>query len=479
MQKLRRSVRMTSITMAVSASWILLAGCESPRASVSSPLVYTSTVWKTAEAELPEKATFSEGLRRYFGMTQADYEKERLRIDAMLDNTQRQSAFFEQIQTMTELRLAANLFNQTAPTTLPSALPSSNDRAKSIELIRDLFEKARARTAAAGVLADSPFDQLDRVSDFYGAFLLKYLRMKFPVINGTSDALLLATASDSSGRPGTVTGVLSHSGLSAGNSSRRPAQDQPVPECDGTVDRHILLYLQAHVSPGNQTNEMVELKIEPISAKAGSTKIEGEDFEGIIRIVRLHPTRFYDMDNVAFGQSMEEAASIAAQITAPIDPTTGLSMEVKRTVNKQREIRREFLTRVQKQSSYVDAGGKSFGWRFYPSNLSIQESSFIGLLLKLIFPLDGDPDFKIVSTLEGGGRDCAVYLTVPRNLKQITFQSSSRHASIFEGFGGPLSGWKDAAKFTVDLPDWDPSELKSGENKKKTKVSETKAESSK
>ena len=65
----------------------------------------------------------------------------------------------------------------------------------------------------------------------------------------------------------------------------------------------------------------------------------------------------YDLDDVAFAESLDEAVELAARITVPFGPPTKQS-DVEAKFNKQTRLqsqaRRRFLSRISKQASFVD-----------------------------------------------------------------------------------------------------------------------------
>lgn len=423
-----------------------------PSVKVGHPAVYTTIELELANQNMPSHARLEEGLKRYFATTQTDYEKTGFRLDSMLDNAQRSSAYYQAISTLTQLRVVANLLGTNAPANDAGARTFEGpDKAKALELIEKLFEQVSKNEAT--IPPDSPFDQLDRVTDFYTAYLIKYMRREFPANVGGY------------GR----TPSLSALGMAAAEADAcaDKSNEERIP------DRLIMLVLQAHVHPGAAEDYMAGLRMRICEAqfwKNSGPISDPTELANMIHILRVHPTRPYDLDDTAFAESIRDSIRLAGEVTAPLQGGRG-DASASRDQEALSELRRNFISRISKQASFVDAGDSTLGWNFYPSNLEVINRDWLSGAVQTLL---GRPGGKTIHAyLEGGARDCAVYLLVPHGLKSITFQtasvaewvSRSKLISTDESFYPSVAGrdrargsadfaGTSAQKFTIYLPEY-------------------------
>jgi len=248
-------------------------------------------------------------------------------------------------------------------------------------------------------------------------------------------------------------------------SARSAIEQSPGPQ----AQRLILLVLQAHVHPGTEKNYMVGLRARVVSCRDGVAQSAGTAYatgtEGaspsslpnVVRVVRLHPTRNYDVEDQMFAQSLSEQLSL----TVSGQFATDVQGKLAGALAEQAAEKRRFLSRVPKLCSWSDAASGEFGWNFYPSNLAVRERSPTERLSGLVYA----PNFTLYAVdayLEGGARDCAAYLVVPTTLKSFTLEIEQVVAPL-DGSDherrGTLGG-RDASRSTIviDLPEYTPYE---------------------
>jgi hypothetical protein len=228
-------------------------------------------------------------------------------------------------------------------------------------------------------------------------------------------------------------------------------------------DRIIMLCLQTHVHPGIGPNRMVGMRARITSwttSDGKTTDVCYANGNNPIKVVRLHPTRNYDLEDQLYAESLSEqlSLSVAGQFGSSV------SGKIAGQQAMESAERRKFLSRIPKVCSYADAANAEFGWNFYPSNLVLHERPPADRLLGIVFPDNALP-YKIDAYLEGGARDCAVYLVVPTDLASFTLQvdhvvadidptSETRFVSTPSG-GRAVAGTSAPSTFKVTLPDFD------------------------
>jgi len=173
-----------------------------------------------------------------------------------------------------------------------------------------------------------------------------------------------------------------------------------------------------------------------------------------VKVIRLHPTRTYDIDQVTFGESTRRAFGLAASASGSAKGL-GASGNADIQGNEEESARQKFLSRITKVASFADAADHSFGFNFYPSNLQVEETNIpFGALL-----LGKATSYKVTGYLEAGARDCAAFIVLPRDLKSFTCEASGVWGDINEGTENVSEAAGKGHQFTVTLPEWDPLEL--------------------
>jgi hypothetical protein len=232
-----------------------------------------------------------------------------------------------------------------------------------------------------GEIGDSPFDQLDRVSDFYSAYILKLLRLRGDA--RVQDVQLLANylaGKDDEDKP-----IDRHF-----RDAVFDGEHVTPPDIEAN-HRLIVLYFQAHVHPGTLPNHMTGLRI-----------TLDDTVKDQIKILRLHPTRNYDVDNTLFAENLAQTLALTGKVTAPLK-FADIDASGSRQASLEAEARRKFLSRVGKSASYADASSGMFGWNFYPSNLEVVRPNAPERIGGWLF---GTPRaYKTRAFLEGGARD--------------------------------------------------------------------------
>ena len=419
-----------------------------PRVTVSNPAVFTvSDVMEIACQDVAEsRANGSDAnwgprasLDRYFLTKSADYPGKKLRIDELLDTRQRFSSYVQLITTFTELKLLAKIASapvsaagastsaanpsttQQTPTPTggatptatatpqksdaatttavgtpaPAAAPSSTSAGTSPRDLLDLVDKLGEKLKSSAA-SDSPFDMLDRAEDMYTAYLVKKLK----------------TAVDSNVREPACPAV-------------QPSRDQ---------QRLIYLVLQASVHPGTVADIMAGLRLRIVGVKLRdhsqlNVHTDGRaQLDRVVKILRITPQRTYDVDQVGFEEAIASSLSLAADVTAPLGQAGTIEGQATRKVEADTAARQEFLSRIGKQTAYLDGPPKVFGWNFYPINLQVDK---VNAASRFVNWLVGTPrHFEVHGYLEGGTRDCAVVLLVKHDVEEIVLEQGWVTASM-------------------------------------------------
>lgn len=242
------------------------------------------------------------------------------------------------------------------------------------------------RPKLAGLVSDSPFDRLDRARDFYASYILKTLR-------SFGDSRAIDPCS-----------IAKH-------------YDEVMKNSKGIKDsnslRLLLVAFQVHVDPGTRSNYMVGLRV--IVKDVENNKQPKKYGPSDVKVIQLHPTRAYDIDDQLFLEKINAASgfSFSGSVTGIKDELNFLREERNKS-----EARRSFLSRISKIASFADAGRHEFGWNFYPSNLVVEKRGLIQSFGEW-FKSGPSGDYVVNAYLEGGARDCSAYILVPYDVNEI------------------------------------------------------------
>jgi hypothetical protein len=434
-----------------------MCGCGSgtpPSAGVSDFGVFTTPHLVAAEVGAETEANgnnlgngpFTDAeMRRYFETTLTDYNASKLRMDDMLDSNQRESAMLQAAQTSFIGSLAVAFAKAAAASTQPAAVPglppTTAPATQPDPALVDQFKTEFTQLLTAPV-ADSPFDRLDRVADFYAAYIIKKLRVR-----GDSRAI----------DPAMLKQLVLNALAGQGNAAElgkliSGVEASPAAQSTSTGSRLVLVVFQSHVVQGNMQDTWTGLRIK-ITAATGQPdgpKYVPDD----VKVIRLHPTHTYDVDQVTFGQGAQQVFGLAAQGSASV-PKVGAAASAQVTGAEEEEERERYLSRIDKTASFADAGDHSFGFNFYPSNVRVDRSYIpFGLLLT-----GQATTYAAHGYLESGGRDCAAILIVPRDLRSFTCRVRSVWGDIYGGAEHGETDPNTGRDFLVTLPPWDPLEL--------------------
>lgn len=297
-------------------------------------------------------------------------------------------------------------------------------------------------------VSDSPFDSLDRVSDFYASYMLKFLRQE-----GDSRAINPQYFVDYL-EAKTQKQIDDYIKI---NPTKTAPKNLYAQEPKAHPDyRFIYAYIQVSVQSGTKPNCMTGVRI----------KLSDKDISNGVKIIRVHPTRYYDLDSVAYGDSQNYSAMLSGNGTVGATPVT---VSGTKNSSAQGEERQHFMNRIGKIASFVDAPNGVFGWDFYPSNQHVSKLNPFLVLLNLFA---GIPKlYNTESYLEGGGRDCFVYFLVPWNYGD-KFNPSIK-ASVYsyyshfnpDGYAGSDNWandekvpWHENNQFEIQIPEANPFE---------------------
>jgi len=243
------------------------------------------------------------------------------------------------------------------------------------------------------------------------------------------------------------------------------------------TSRMLVLYFQSHVDPGSSPNQMTGVRVQVTGTttrddveQAGDTwqtaRVDehGQEVQvkvagpSLVKVLRLHPTRNYDVESVAFGESLKQALALTGKITAPLK-VADINASGARKAGLDAEERRRFLSRIGKAASFADATNHEFGWNYYPSNLQVVRPGAFEYVFQWLF---GTPRaYKVQAYMEGGARDSVAVLLVPRNLHSIrcrvwTFAESLNPNT---GSGSKRLSARDTREFEIILPKWNDYEI--------------------
>jgi hypothetical protein len=441
-------------------------GCENgvpPQAGISDPAVFTTLHLLAAEASTDleggkDVSSLNNGpftaaqMKRYFESKASDYPTKKLHADELLDNVQGQSAVFQAFQSQLSAALAVNFAQATtsgagaaaasstpagttpaggsagaggtqpaaAPASPTANLPPAPTPNSTTSQLEDTAKAAFTAMLSAQAPTDSPFDQLDRVADFYAAYVLKNLRLRGDsrVIDNQTIIKSLEQVDKDPLLQTAVAGIGNVTGSK-----------------DLNRDRMLLLVFQTHIDPGTRANTWTGIRL----------KFDEADN---VRIIRLHPTHTYDVDMEDYGSAV--SSSFAGSVSAS-GGYAGIQASQDLALSELRETqeRRRFLSRISKATSFADAANHVVGFNFYPSDVTVTQTPFL-------MQLFSGQQFEVKGYLEGGGRECALLVIVPRSKQSLTINVSYVWGSIN---GDEVNDGPAAQPLTVTLPDWDPVEL--------------------
>jgi hypothetical protein len=211
-------------------------------------------------------------------------------------------------------------------------------------------------------------------------------------------------------------------------SSETPSR---IKETDArALGRLILLTFQTHVHPGSEPNTMtgVRIRVVGVHRNGGTVDRDEQLTADDVRVIRLHPTRSYDVESQAFLEIANRIAEIALSGGAAVG---GASASGSVDASRREEVRerRQFLSRITKTASWADAANHEFGWNFYPTNLSSAQRSLLSRLGDVV-TLQSRSSVEVQAFLEGGARDCAAWLIVPTDVRSIELEVSHVVASL-------------------------------------------------
>lgn len=215
----------------------------------------------------------------------------------------------------------------------------------------------------------------------------------------------------------------------------------PIPDASGSpevpvdasdVDRLVLLTFQVHVDPGTKPNMMTGVRLRVVATSCVKDRAQSErwhDRDGSVPVdvLRLHPTRSYDIESQGFAELASRLVSLGIDAAPANAPAASASARRERA-EEYRE-RRRFLSRLTKVASYADATTGEFGWNFYPTNLTTVRRSPMAVLVDFL-TFQTRSAVQVDAFLEGGARDCAVWLLVPRSVKWIELEVEHVVASV-------------------------------------------------
>jgi hypothetical protein len=226
----------------------------------------------------------------------------------------------------------------------------------------------------------------------------------------------------------------------------------------GPSDRLLLLVFQAHVDPGNFADQMVGVRLHVI---------EGND----VRVIRLHPTRNYDVDNGSFSEAELTSAALTASASGNVAGKVNIGGSGSSAASEEDQVRQRYISHIGKIASFADAGNQTFGFNFYPSNIQVERIPWY------LAWIEGKT-YEAHGYLEGGAHDCAAIVVVPRTLTQFTCRisyvtaptagggSAQRFYLDKEGIVHSMAGTlpptasnADVEQIVVKLPPWNPVEL--------------------
>jgi hypothetical protein len=218
---------------------------------------------------------------------------------------------------------------------------------------------------------------------------------------------------------------------------------------------------------------MAGVRIHIVSA--GGVPHTGDYSPDSVKIVGLHPTRSYDIDSGSFNQSEEKTLSMAASLSGSVHGVgvAAYGGDANAQANQERE---SYLSRISKEASFANAAQHTYGFDFYPSNVTVTRRNPIDAFFS-------GKAFRAEGCLEPGAHDCAFLALVPRNLRSFTctityvtgavvgteedlFPSRGRHGFYLNKSGIPVAlsdpsevpDPRECEEFTVTLPPYDTLE---------------------
>jgi hypothetical protein len=486
---LSHSIRTHRIGLSAIGTFVLLLACmtfcsgcgSAPKANVSDPGVFTAVHLIAAEASVDTEGGDQESthslnngpftaahMKRYFESTTQEYATDKLRMDQMLDDYQSSSAFSQSMESSLGVQLSVEMAKVASGSPQAPAAPEN-------KVTADAFKDALDQASKSNP-TDSPFDRLDRVSDFYADYVIKSLRVRgdsravnqeqlvadvlriIPkkekkMINKFAEKIFAPTTSPTTmpqpagGDEGGMRAALEEKAMERIANDARSLKEG---------SRLLVLIFQTHVDSGTRPNYMTGVRVH--IEKARRRDENGTEYQSSaddVKVIRVHPTRTYDIDSSSFGQTARQAFAISATGSVAGKPYTA-NVGVTGNTATQSDERRRFLSRVTKVVSYADAANHSFGFNFYPTNVQIEPNNFFGIVLGW---LGGTPRAYVPRAyLEGGARDCAVIVIVPRNMSSFTCSVSSISENMDVDMPRSRETTHASQTFEVTLPKWSPWE---------------------
>lgn len=411
--------------LALAAALLATSGCGTlPTASVSAPTEYNALHLQAAQTRIAsdfKQSGVLSNLHRYFASHAEGYESNKLRMDVMLDEAQvatarRQSLTLDFLLKAMALQSGESRTNTTEGKDEKSegsgadkseqANSSPGDKASAEEPKGESDARPKTWDSATqdalvkvieSSVVDSPFDRLDRVSDFYAAYMLKHLRLQ-------GDSRALSTPLLEQWYLRTLPEVIrtNLAAVEAAVKQRPPSH------------RLLLLGFQTQVTAGSKANYMTGVRVRL-----------RDDRGHPVPVLRLHPSRTYDLDLTA----VQDESTLSWKIEGAGKPHAAVTLEGRMGGRSKQESMKRFYARLGKVSSYVEAGAGEFGWDFYPSNLRLVQANVVQSFWGLFFGTVERQRTK--GFLEAGGRDAFALVLVPWDAREIFYEI---HTSA-----GPLS----------------------------------------
>lgn len=409
--------------LALSSS-VMLAGCAGtpPSTSISDARVYTMPAMSSLIKSEHFDST-SDDLSRIMRSRPSVHPA--YPMDGWLHDRQRSSVWLSQAIWMMSLGFKVSADGEANRTTNSAAL---------VEAMNELADRANEiADAQNGGIADSAFDLPDRIEDFSMTYFTKLLRSsadsrlaQYSPRSPTSPGSRIAMTDDTLGRA--VEEAVERENARSRASAR-------LIEATGEEFRGLFLVFYVGVSNGTKPNTMVEcrmrvtgVELDPdADQKAVAARWTGVDEKSPpIIIMSTFPKRSYDYDNSNFSSDTASALALAA---AGEVYGGELSGELKRQL--QNAERRQFLSRVGKTASFIDAARSEFGWYFYPTNLQVYRRSLIsGLAGVVTGVVASEGDYLVNAYLESGNREVSAFVIVPRAARRIDLEVESYWAPV-------------------------------------------------
>lgn len=248
------------------------------------------------------------------------------------------------------------------------------------------------------------------------------------------------------------------------SAATQPEETQPTTRPAAAQYRLITLLLPVTIDAGTRSNTLVgnSMKVKCIRKRADSGSNSQFTWSPAsadhVRVLSLHPQRNYDLEEQRLSQSFRDTTRLLA--TAGFSKGGG---KIDKSSDRQMEEAIRFLSRVSKVGAWQDAGNRSFGWTFAPSNLRVVPRP---VLLQVTDLFTGQPgrQYEAKASLETGSRLCSAILLVETSVDAVELELSSytmdvERANVGGGrqFGLRATG-RQPQTLRVDLPEHDPME---------------------